>query len=215
MKRTKLLSIALIAVMALTVVSTASVLTAPKAAAVSQAQPIIITYEAGKSITFKPKQFNYDTTLKLVGEEGKAPILQTFSRQGSAFTLVRTTKPVSWASAYARVGVEVSINGAPSASVPVTVTVNGKYTLNAWGDSHAVVWAWTKEDFVFGTDTPHAKAASFSGSNTNELSQFFWIYNAATDTYTGQIYCEVDSYVTDMGLASTSLSISSIVITFA
>lgn len=131
MKMNRLISIALVAIMALTVVSAAGVLAAPTAAAAPKTQgPIVITYEAGKTVTIMPKQFNYDSTTKLVGEEGKAPILQTFSTGGTAFTLAKMTKAGSWASAYARVGAEVSVTGAPSGDVPVTVTVNGKYILS-------------------------------------------------------------------------------------
>ncbi len=209
------LAIFLVTVMALTVLSTAGVLAAPKAVAAPKTQgPIEIAYEQGKTVTITSKQLNYATTQTLVGDEGDSLILKASAKGGTASTFVQATKPVSWASAYARIGADVIVKGAPSGDVPVTITFSGKYTENAVGSSYSYVWTWTKEHVVYGSDIPHAKAGVFSGSSSGDLSSFFWIPGDDANTYTGQIYCDAMSFVSGIGQAGTTLSVSSIVITF-
>ncbi len=211
----KYLAIFLVTVMALTVLSTAGVLAAPKAAAAPKTQgPIEITYEQGKTVTITSKQLNYVTTQTLVGQEGETPNLKAFAKGSTASTLVQTTKPVSMASAYVRVGADIIVKGAPSGTVPVTITFNGRYTENAVGSSYSYVWTWDKEHVIYGGDIPRAKTGVFSGSSRGDLSSFFWIPGNDAKTYTGQIYCDAMSFVSGVGLTDTTLSVSSIVITF-
>ncbi len=241
-KTTKLASIAIVAVMALTVVSTAGVLAAPKAAAQGQVSftpqqtdlnPIVISYQAGKTYTFTPRQFNAHSAQfsPLVG----TPVHREFATGGTSFAMIRDKAQAG--SGETNLGVLLQLDGgydkwATVWNKPCKVKITVHYSIAAKGDENtqALVEAYlanprglqdARQVVVYGNDRTAAKTGTLTLEHTGIVDDILhyvmaepWLVEGAVYTHSlvGQDWSS--DQVATTGQASAAAQTSSITISF-
>lgn len=133
----KYLAVLLIALMAVSIVSTAGVLTASKAAAEDFPAAMPIQYESGKTYTFTPAQFNFrgaGISPDVIG----TPKHHELTKGAKTLASIETTAEQAGEVATVN-GVHVRLVGADPATdlgKPCTVTLKVGYSLYAVGDAN-------------------------------------------------------------------------------
>lgn len=125
----------LIALMAVSVVSAAGVVTAKKDDTQTGSEPIVVPYEAGKTYTFTPEQFNRrltDGRSVSVSSDDKMPKIQQFVREGTVFSSIKMTA-VGTATAFSQAytGTYLKITDVTNPNAPCTISMQVKYKLAA------------------------------------------------------------------------------------
>ncbi|MGZ4848595.1 MAG: hypothetical protein ACXV3D_02975 [Halobacteriota archaeon] len=231
MKRT-VLSIALVAVMALTVVSTAGVLAAPKAAAQEPIEPIIIQYQAGKTYTFTPNQYNVHSAqfTPYVG----TPVHNEFANGGTAFAMIHDKAEAG--DGETNLGTLFQLDGGYDAwttvwNKPCKVTVTVDYTLVAKGDANtrAGVMAYivnphgvqdARQVTVLGNDKTAVKTGTLTLEHTGIVDDILHYVMADPSLVQGAAYTQTfvgqngNNPVATTGHASANAHTSSITISF-
>ncbi len=229
-KPIQLLSIALVAVVALTVVSTAGVLAAPKAAAQEPIEPLIIQYQAGKTYTFTPMQYN-EHSAQFTPYVG-TPVHNEFAKGGTSFAMIRD-KAQSGAGE-TNLGTLLQLDGGYDAwttvwNKPCKVTVTVDYTLVAKGDANtcAFVEAYIvnphgpqdiKRVTVVGNDKTAVKTGILTLEHTGIVDDILHYVLSEPDLVSGAAYTHTyvgqESQVATTGHASAHAYTSSITISF-
>jgi hypothetical protein len=222
----KYLSIILIAIVAVSALSAAGVLTTQKAAAgIPGPTPIIIQYQPGAKFSYSPKQFNDDWAGPQV-----SPGTKHFegATGGAAYSSV-SASPTSFGASIAQVGMFWQLklpSGAPYndwnyvQTLPCKVTVKVSYHIAAKGqDSEADVswgprlvsnfYAYYAQDSVHGNDPVHAKSAIVTTTWEGTVGD---IFDPILGIY-GQAGAQAVSYAS-IGQASAAVVCSSIVLEF-
>ncbi len=201
--------------MALTVVSTAGVLVAPKAAAQTTAY-LPLKYVAGKTYTYGPLKFNDHDT-------GYLGPLDAFrverSSKGTVATLLRQTASQTGEN-YAIVGMLWRLTDftADDLVKPCTATMQVTYTLAAKGDHGTGAEFYPdayglpdSRDFVFGDDSPPVKIVTQTLTYTGTVGEFFGGYGN-TGVFLVEVSCWHNPTVD--GTAAATATISSITVSF-
>jgi hypothetical protein len=226
----KYLAVLLIALMAVSVISTAGLMTAQKADAAPSAKgTITVLYKTGTTYTWKPSQYNYHYTTTIIGTPTKSPQpkVQAWSQGGTASDAVQIKKSVkpysAFANTFAYVGVVVTVKS-PSGytftgNEPVTVTYNGKYTISASGpNAYASVFDETWQHIYHSVqgDQSGTAVTAVGTFGTPDAHKLYWFgsYDQTTGNYVLTLYMGVSSSVQEVSHASATVDVSSITLTF-
>jgi hypothetical protein len=194
------LSVFLIALMALTVVSTAGVIAAPKAAAQPVGvTPIDVQYMPGKTYVFLPCQFNYhDKYAHVIG----TPQHYEFLKGGTASVGLKTTDTQAVLN-YVFFGTLWRLNGVTDTDMakPCTITMKASYVIAAKGtaDTRATFNVGNRQTQdlqsviaeVSGADKIPVKMATKTFTYTGPVGDFF--YKHSDDTAEGFMSASVSA----------------------
>ncbi len=227
MKVTKYLAIVLVVVTVTTVVSAAGALATSKAAAQAQTQsdtPIAIKYQAGKTYSFKPSQYNYHFS-DFSASVG-TPTHYEFASAGTALSTIHAKAQAGGSTA--GVGTFLQLTGINNPSdwdairdKPCRVTISMDYLVSAKGDENTFAQIWQATPgiqdniAVHGTDKISVKTGTVTFDHTGIVNNFF--SRCMSD---GQIYgfARADlSAIQDpagTGHATANVYVSSITVSF-
>jgi hypothetical protein len=219
----KYVTLFLIALMAVSVVSAAGVVTAKKADA-APTKTIVVPYATGTTYTITPKQFNeHDTYITSLYKTNKPPSIQLSSKWSAASASITISKLVASAYIDADAGAYVGVAGA-AANDQITVTTKVNYTMSvSGGDEPYYNHAWVVVSVglptwdVYEIYSPDAQSGTLTYVWTGSVSDFFYNYDVTTGVYSGSIDVDVGCQVvaeTIPGQASATAEFSSIVIQF-
>ncbi len=177
------LAFILIAVMAVSALSTAGMVTTQKAAAQMTATPITVAYQEGAVYTFTPKQYNIHEAFFVPFATSQGTPRHTEAATGGAmYTSIRTTATQCGTSA-ARVGTYWKLTGDWDAikQRPCKVTVNCNAVLYAKGGSDTVARVvypahGGSQPFhveVYGNDVVHQKVGRITETRALTVENFF------------------------------------------
>jgi hypothetical protein len=178
MKGKRIIAVLLVAIMAFTVVSTAGVLTAPKATAATTPTYLPVTYVEGKTYTFSSSQCNIHDTASMI-LAGK-PLLIPVS-QGNTATALVVTNTQSAGYTFASVGYLLGLTGytADDLDKPcrMTMTLRGTVALHGGPRAYGSVWnpatSWEGVT-VHSRDPVLAKTEIRTWTFTNTVRTVFW-----------------------------------------
>ncbi len=221
----------LIVVMALSVVSAAGVVAAPKAAA-ARPQPLpeyIPVQWAQTTYTYTSAQYNVHwTKSEAYGmPSNQVPVLKTVSKGNTVSASVKATKG-QYGYSQAMGGIQWEITGVPDSSKLCTIKVTVKYTLSAQGDAKTSAQLWQpvtgsgEAVTVMGTDTPNQITNTKTFTRTGTMASLF---NPHTDSNAGTIHydgwagvqmsaTQAEAATTATAQATASATITSITLTF-
>jgi len=201
MKMGRSLALFLIVLMATTVVSTAGVLAAPKAAACGTTTTITLQYQPGKTYVFLPWQYNAHKTAILCTMVGTPQHIE-LAMGGTAYVWSRAKSidplaPQSICS-HAEVGVDWYLKGVTAADMgnPCKVTMKVGYVIaakseGATSESFASIYVFAGSHAsgytVWGTDTVPVKKGTETFTYTGMLNDFF---NLVGSNYFGQAHAD-------------------------
>ncbi len=216
------LAFILIAVMAVSALSTAGMVTTQKAAAQMTATPITVAYQEGAVYTFTPKQYNIHEAFFVPFATSQGTPRHTEAATGGAmYTSIRTTATQCGTSA-ARVGTYWKLTGDWDAikQRPCKVTVNCNAVLSAKGGSDTVARVVDPlhgvfHEEVYGKDPVHQKVVKIICMRTTTVEYFFG--QNGDGTITGFAGADASASVypgPQAGQASASVVCTSIVLEF-
>jgi hypothetical protein len=223
----KYLSMLIIAIMAVSVLSAAGVITTQKAVGLRVPTPIVIQYQPGAKFNYAPTQFNGDWAGPQVG-----PGIKHFEAAtgGAAYSSIRTNQMQTGAS-IAQVGMYWQLtlpSGAPYndwnyvKTLPCKVTVTVSYHIVAKGDQNTEAdanwgprlvsnfYAYYAQDSIHGNDPVHAKNAIVTTTWQGTVGD---VFDPIAGIY-GQAGAQAVSYSEDIGQASAAIVCTSIVLEF-
>lgn len=233
MKLKRFIALFLIVVMATTVVSTAGVLAAPKAAA----QPTTTTYtptvwyKPGKTTVFLPWQYNFRFADFNMG--GSAAAHNEWAKWATAYSSIKGTQ-VAFAWSESGVGVNWQLKGITASQLAgktCTITITESYKLAAQASTKGVsaelgtvvgckdnnphTWqGYATDDIAYGTAAGAVITHTKTFTNTFPLSKVCY-YDAATNTLYGSAASSVGCTISqETGQATASTTVYAITVTF-
>lgn len=215
----KYLALFLIAIMAVSVLSAAGVVTTQKAAAAPlQSSIAVVNYKPGATYRYVPWQFNQNFAGFFASSEGNITHFETTSG-GTAYSSVRTTQTQAGTS-YARVGMWWQLRLPKGATwntvenMPCTVTVTVLYVIQAKGNQDTYAQA------VWGVNNGNETYSIVYGNNLHVKTATTTFHTTVGDVFSdgpyGGAYAEADAlqYPAGAGHASAVIVCSSIVLAF-